>query len=257
MDMPTIHEDQKYLAETKTYQIQSPFDAMQAALNANVDLSKIEKLMELQDRWNANEAKKAYTRAMAEFKKNPLDITKDGNVKFRNKLGEMVEYNHATLGNVTEKINSALAIYGLSAGWMTEQKDGLITVTCNITHEMGYRESTSLFAPPDTSGSKNCIQAICSTITYLQRYTLLGLTGLATHDQDDDGKGADEEKVFINDAQKNIILDFISDCEIATEDFLKWLGYESIEKIEKKSYTRAIAALKLKKAAKDKKEGVK
>ena len=47
-------------------------------------------------------------------------------------------------------------------------------------------ESTTLSGPPDTTGSKNDLQSIGSTISYLQRYTLLALTGLATFDMDDD-----------------------------------------------------------------------
>ena len=45
---------------------------------------------------------------------------------------------------------------------------------------------------PDDSGGKNPIQSIGSTITYLERYTILALTGLATKEQDDDGKSANQ-----------------------------------------------------------------
>jgi hypothetical protein len=48
-----------------------------------------------------------------------------------------------------------------------------------------------LSGEPDASGQKNKIQQVGSTVTYLQRYTLLALTGLATHDQDDDGRGSE------------------------------------------------------------------
>jgi len=40
------------------------------------------------------------------------------------------------------------------------------------------------------SGNKNPIQAIASTVSYLERYTLLAITGLTTKDMDDDGKNA-------------------------------------------------------------------
>ncbi|MNL48938.1 ERF superfamily protein [compost metagenome] len=45
-------------------------------------------------------------------------------------------------------------------------------------------------AMPDNSGKKNAIQQVASTITYLQRYTLLAATGVATKGQDDDARGA-------------------------------------------------------------------
>jgi hypothetical protein len=61
---------------------------------------------------------------------------------------------------------------------------------------MGHSELTKMTAPSDTSGQKNSIQAIASTITYLQRYTLLAATGLTTKDMpDDDGKGGVKEPI--------------------------------------------------------------
>ena len=59
---------------------------------------------------------------------------------------------------------------------------------------MGHSEETTLKAPPDTSGSKNSIQAIGSTVTYLERYTLLAATGMAAAGMDNDGRFADEEQ---------------------------------------------------------------
>ena len=41
---------------------------------------------------------------------------------------------------------------------------------------------------PDTSGKKNEIQSRGSTITYLQRYTLIGALGLTTADEDIDAR---------------------------------------------------------------------
>jgi ERF superfamily len=63
-------------------------------------------------------------------------------------------------------------------------------VTCILTHQMGHSEETTLAGAPDNSGSKNSIQAIGSTVTYLERYTLLAATGLAAANGDNDGQGA-------------------------------------------------------------------
>jgi len=178
--LPEVMPDKKMV-------VGSPMAAFEMALSHNVDIDKLEKMLELQARWEQMEAKKAYTLAMAAFKADPPKINKDRHVKFATQKGT-TEYYHASLANVTEKINSSLAAHGLSAAWKTEQNSTSgIVVTCTITHKQGYSESTSLAAGKEQSGTKNDIQAIGSTITYLQRYTLLSLTGLATHDQDDDG----------------------------------------------------------------------
>lgn len=169
-----------------------------------MDVSKLKELLDVQERWEAIEAKKAYTQAMAAFKENPPEILKDKKVHYETSKGS-TDYKHATLHNVTSKINSELSKHGLTASWLTSQDNGFIKVTCKITHIMGHSEETCLSAPPDNTGSKNAIQAIASTVTYLERYTLLALTGLATADQDDDGAAASKPKETPKDKQNEIV----------------------------------------------------
>lgn len=158
----------------------------------SMDLSAMERLMGLQERWDANEAKKAYHQAMAAFKQNPPTIYKDKHVSFSTQKGQ-TDYHHATIGNVVKQIVASLAEHDLSHSWTTEQREGgQVAVTCTITHKLGHSESVTLQAGRDESGGKNSIQALGSAITYLQRYTLLAITGLAVEDgSDDDGQGAD------------------------------------------------------------------
>ena len=173
-----------------------------------IDVDKLEALLKVQMQWEANEAKKAYVQAMSAFKENPPEILKDKNVSYQTSKGN-IDYNHATLHNVTSSINKALSEHGLTASWVTSQDNGSVKVICKITHIMGHSEETCLSAPPDATGSKNAIQAIGSTVTYLQRYTLLALTGLATHDQDDDGKssGAPTAKKPTKKEEQQVIVD--------------------------------------------------
>lgn len=158
----------------------------------SMDLLAMERLMGLQERWDANEAKKAYHAAMAAFKQNPPTILKDKHVEFTTTKGT-TSYDHATIGNVVKQIVASLAEHDLSHSWSTEQLDGgQVAVTCSITHKAGHSESVTLKAGRDESGGKNSIQALGSAITYLQRYTLLAITGLAVEDgSDDDGRSTD------------------------------------------------------------------
>ena len=170
----------------------TPADIVLYAMKNGGSIADIREFMALQREWEADQARKAYVVDMAEFKRNPPKIIKDKQVGFTNKDGTFTGYTHATLGNVTGAIVEGLAQHGFSHHWDTEQKDGgQIVVTCIITHRLGHTERTKLSAGRDDSGKKNIIQQMASTSTYLQRYTLLGAVGLATHDQgDDDGAGA-------------------------------------------------------------------
>ena len=189
---------------------QSPIERMATLVahpDSKIDAAGMATLLDAQLKYEANEARKAYAAAMAAFKEDPPQIIKDRTVGYQAK-GGTVGYSHASLGNVTLCINKALSAHGLTASWETGQVDGKVRVTCHITHVLGHRESTFLDAAPDGSGSKNPIQAIGSTVTYLQRYTLLALTGLATYEQDDDGNGAGKQAIDIpkpNQQQLSVI----------------------------------------------------
>lgn len=163
-----------------------------AATDPTFDVAKLESLLAVKERWEAAEAKKAFVSALNAFKAEPMSIRKNKHVDFTSAKGR-THYWHATLDNVCDVIGKSLAEHGLSHRWETEQKDRVIRVTCILTHELGHSERVMLEASPDDSGNKNSIQAVGSTVTYLQRYTILSITGMATMDQDDDGRGARKE----------------------------------------------------------------
>lgn len=220
----------------------TPATLLNIAIEKGADLEKLEKLMDLQIRWESNQARKAYHEAMASFKANPPDIEKDKKVSYKTNSGTTA-YSHASLGNVTDKINSALSQYGLSAAWITKQDDKGVTVTCRISHILGHSEETSLTAALDTSGGKNTIQALGSTISYLQRYTILALTGLATHDMDDDGQST-EVPTYISDKEKSTIVDLINAKEVNEDKFLEYMKCKSVETIPAIDFQKAITALR-------------
>jgi len=219
----------------------SPLETIQKAIAGGADLEKLERLLTLQERWEAGEAKKAYHRAMTAFKANPPEIEKDKKVAFGN-----TKYNHASLANVTAKINGALSLHGLSASWIVNQ-NGAVSVTCKITHEQGHSEETTLTAPIDVSGSKNAIQAIGSTISYLSRYSLLCITGLATQDMDDDGQAV-TEKVNEEDVQKINVL--LSEVDINIAKFLEYMKIERLEDMTKSDMRKALNAIEAKRTVK-------
>jgi hypothetical protein len=169
-------------------QNRAPFELARELLKTDneIDVANLEKILIIQERFDALQAKKAYNEAMTAFKANPPKIFKDKEVKFKTTKGT-TQYKHARLSKATETINEALSQHGLTAAWIPSQNNENITITCRITHIKGHFEEASLTGPPDTSGNKNPLQAINSTVSYLERYTLFALTGLASYEQDGDG----------------------------------------------------------------------
>jgi hypothetical protein len=164
----------------------TPMQVIQTAIQRGVDAEQLSKLLDLQLRFEANEARKAFVEAMTQFAADAPEILKNRHVKYGTGSNR-VEYDHATLDNVVQTISDALSKVGIAHRWRTSTEQNRVRVTCILTHRLGHSEETTLESGPDVSGGKNAIQAIGSAVTYLQRYTLLAATGLATKGQDDDG----------------------------------------------------------------------
>lgn len=192
----------------------TPSDLLRMAVEQGADMEKLERLMALQERWEANQARKAYVESMAEFKRNPPEILKDKKVNFKTDKGT-TSYTHASIGNVVEKIVGGLAEHGFSHRWIPRRSEGgMISITCVITHKLGHSEETTLEAGLDQSGGKNNIQAMISTKTYLERHSLLAATGLATSDTpDDDGRSAETPMPPL--AEKTVARPYCTDKKFA------------------------------------------
>ena len=199
----------------------TPLDIVNQAMQSGreISLDQIEKLYELQERHEKNEARKAFNKAMSDFKADPPDLIKACKVDFTTQKGR-INYNYANIGDIAPIINKALSKHGLIATWETRQENG-ISVTCIITHNSGHSERTTLTAPSDQTGNKNAIQAIGSTVSYLQRYTLLSITGLAVR-EDDDGQSACD--TTITEKQHSEILDMMASKNIIENSFIEWLN---------------------------------
>ncbi len=189
------------MKENESVVSKPPSDLIALAIDKQADPNVLSKLMDLQERWEAQNARKAYVLAMTAFKQEaPSVLKKNDRVDFETSKGRTM-YSYANLGSIVQEITALLGKHELSAAWVTSQNEkGLIKVSCHITHSAGHRETVTLEGPADISGNKNPIQAIGSAVTYLQRYTLLAALGLATT-EDDDGQGG-KHKPPIQEPQK-------------------------------------------------------
>lgn len=166
----------------------TPMAMLDRAVATGAGLDTIEKLMNLQDRWEKNEARKAFDEAMAAAKAEIPVIAKNREVDFTSTKGR-THYRHEDLAGIAKIVDPILAQHGLSYRFRTSsQPNEPVTVTCIVSHRLGHSEENSLSAGRDETGNKNSIQAIGSTITYLQRYTLKAALGLAASADDDAAK---------------------------------------------------------------------
>jgi hypothetical protein len=217
----------------------TPMEMLNAAVTRGDAIEKLTQLMDLNDRWEAAQAKKAYILAKSAFKANAPTVFKD----MENK---QYKSTYSSIGNVVNTINAALSKYELDASWDYEQTESGIKVTCILTHSQGHSTSVSLSGPPDTSGSKNPIQQIKSTTTYLKLATFEAVTGIASKEgnKDDDGNSAGSEP--ISEEQAKRILDLIDETESSAAQFCKYFKIAAVAALPADKFDAAIKALEKK-----------
>lgn len=165
-----------------------PSNLIELAIKNNAGLEQLEKLMDLQERWEKKEAKKLFFNSMAQFMKIKPDIKKDSKADYTTKAGFKIKYEYSTLKNIQKLIDPLLSELSLSYSFKTKIENDKLQVSCIVYHESGHSEEYTLEAPSDLSGNKSLIHGMGSTNTYLQRYTLCNAFGLSA-ENDDDGKG--------------------------------------------------------------------
>ena len=213
-----------------------------AVLDPSYDVEKLKALLAIKKDWEADEARKAFVAAKAAFKADAPTVGKNKHVGFKGKdnTKPATDYWHATLDNIVQTIDPLLARHGLAYSWQTKQSEAGIEVTCILTHKMGHSEQVVLRANADNTGNKNSIQAVGSTITYLERYTLLAITGTATADQDDGGEGA---TMMIDEKQKAELIDLIKKSGADTKKYLAHMQIESLDQLPAARFPAARKAL--------------
>ena len=234
--------------------MQSPtYNLLQSAISKDLEIDKIEKYMALYREELARLAKLDFFQAMAEFQGACPELEKTQWNEYTNRLGQKVGYWSAPLSEIEKKTKAPLSSRGLSYRWETSRDNGLIVVTCVLSHSQGHSVSTQLDGAIDNSGNKNNIQGAGSTRTYLRRGTLecdLGLAATATGD-DDGGGGPKDEIERISETQaadiQAMIDEFGAESKQVTVDWL-YGKYEitNINMIPEHSYVDVINALERK-----------
>ncbi len=224
----------------------TPMEMIDRAVSTNASVETLTQLMNLQERWEANQARKAFDEAMARAKANMPAIIKSKKVDFTTGKGR-TNYQYEDLASIMNQIGPVLSENGLSVRYRTAaDPNSPIAVTCIISHRMGHSEENTLMAGRDDSGNKNSIQAIGSTVTYLQRYTLKAALGLAAAADDDGGKAdeTNDDAKLITEAQASVIRELIEKGEVDTKVFCERWQVESVTDIPLKQFNEVVGSLR-------------
>lgn len=220
-----------------------------ASRDPAVDVDKLERLLALAERQHAAEAKTAYFNAMALLKPELPVIDRKGRIEVREKdahgkrTGDLVQDTpYARWEDIDAAISPVLTKHGFAITFRAGMApDGKVTVTGVLSHSAGHSEETTVTLPHDSSGSKNSVQAVGSSLSYGKRYAATFLLNIRTKGEDDDGEEAGREG--LTDVQIEHIFDLIKRVGADKDAFCKFLGASDVPSIKPQDYERAIVAL--------------
>ena len=227
----------------------NPVSIVERAIEKGITGADLKEVMDLQERWEASQARKAFDIAMANAQGDMPLLIKNRLVDFPSEKapGGRVTYRHEDLAEVVSTITPILKKHGLAHRFRTEQLDqGQIRVTCIITGH-GHREENSLQSSRDNGPGRNDLQAIASTLTYLERYTLKAALGLAAA-HDDDGKASEGQPSTITAIQLQQLEALAEEVNANIEGACKYLKIGSLAELPASKFERAVQLLEAKRA---------
>lgn len=195
-----------------------PMTLIEQAIANKVDITMLEKLMSLQERWEKNQAKKSFDNAMANFQKDCPIIEKIKEVK--DKFGKK-RYSYAPLEAIVNQVKTILADNGLSYSFSENKDEKFTEIICIITHIDGHSQSTSFKIPIGHEEYMTDVQKYGARMTFGKRYAFCNAFGIMTGDEDTDGQDTDatpqKSQTFKKENNFEIILKAVS---VATKEQL-------------------------------------
>lgn len=155
------------------------------AIEANISVESLEKLLGMRERLKAEQAKEAFFEALSAFQAACPVIEKKKTVR-----GEKYSYNYAPLEDIVRTVSPLLREFGLSYRFDTafEAQPPALVVVCTAYHTQGHSENSTFRTPVDSGARMNVMQQSAAAQTYAKRYAFCNALGILTGDEDTDGR---------------------------------------------------------------------
>lgn len=207
------------------------------AMAADKDPGYLRELLAVRREWEADEARKAYFRAISEFQSRAPIIAKGDDAHGK---------KYARMDRIWREIRPLFTELGLSCTWQVcTVREGMCHVEGQLAHVHGHSIPLAMdVALPAIITGQNAAQQVGSARTYATRYAFCAAVGLQTG-EDDDAHVAGT--AFATKEQVETMLALIAKCDRGTlENLLEWAECASLDEMPAGKVQKAIATLKKK-----------
>lgn len=204
-------------------------------------LEVVKELITLEREIHQRDAEREFYAAKARLHAKLPQIEQSGVV--RNKTGG-IQSRYAKYEDIDAVLRPLLNEEGFSLEFDSEWTGTQVLMSGTLAHRQGHKETKRLPLPLDTSGAKNNIQGMGSTISYGKRYLVMMLLNIVQKGIDDDGNGGADQT--ITREQGDEIERLCSATGSDLKKVLEWIGAPSVMEIRSGDHQRVIDALKRK-----------
>ncbi len=167
----------------------SPAGLLAIAVQRGADPVQLGQLLDLKERFDREEARKAYAKAMKAVQAEAPKIAKEA-------TNTQTKSQYALLETINAGLVPVYTRHGFSLSFSQGESptEGHIRIVCDVSHEAGHNEVKHVDLPLDMTGiagavNKTAIHATGSTYSYGRRYLTCMIFNVSTGD-DDDGQAS-------------------------------------------------------------------
>ena len=224
------HETTGVAVERMSQEPEEMSGLVRLAIQEKVPVEVLERIVALQERVSAQNARSAFFDALSRFQNDVPPIHKGQKAEIATKSGARYGYTYASLDEIARAIRGPLQENGLSYAWTVEESGGnSLSVVCVLRHIMGHEERSGFPVPVDTAAAMSGAQKHGAALTYGKRQSLTSVLGLTTTDDDVDGADLGRDPGTITEEQA---ADLRALGDEVGQDWGKFLAWAQIERLE-------------------------
>ena len=223
-----------------------------ALIQSKADPAYLREMLAVRQQWDADEARKAFNFAVAEFQRRAPVVEK---------ADEANGKKYAALDRIWGRVSPTLTELGLSVTWQVcELRGSGADSICHLEGQLRHRDGHGERLVYDTplpaiitnsqgKATQNAAQQMGSANTYAKRYALCAALGIVTGDdfRDDDGNGG---AALVTDEQARQLSDLLDAARgvhgFNEKGFWEFAGVGHVSEIPAARYTEIMASLRRK-----------
>jgi ERF superfamily len=225
---------------------------IKAAMDPTVDVSKMERIFDMQERMLKMQQEIDFTAALSAAQAEMPQIDKNGTIFDKN---GGVRSRYAKIEDLDACIRPIISKYGLSvtfdapvAADSEQYTKGTAAnigpwfiFSATLTHRSGYSRPFTIPLPYDKSEFRSNVQSLGSTESYAARRLLKMMFNIVERGIDDDGQGGTK---LLDAKQVETIEKMLTETGASKDRFLAYMGVANVQSILYREFTKACNAIR-------------